>query len=576
MNDPRQDSMRSIVHEAVQTIRGLDPDQPQPDPVARLAWDLETDGGRLHPLDVVARGSLHPALKVRGFRRKRDTWYRRSGELVQVINLQGSRFNSLGRDVACLYIINVGVFLPELHEVAWREPARDDFPWRHSQLQFQLTELTGNPAHVVLSLEPDRSLEQQGEELVRWVIEAGLSHLDGLASIAALYPVLQKALESGSQRFVELTFAFVAARVGERAEAERVLRSYYGRLGRERQWQERAERVAQHLGIELQPLGTESRSPDSATAATGAPPPEIAAGGAATLPAVASEKPRLIPRHVEASPWVLELTGCADLDETNVVATAERLAALGLVPAVHRVYGEPPELVDDLPGHLAERHEETELWRRWKATRRKLSRLRVSESWSFQTVRPGLNWGSASVSLTRHGRDNWVLFIWANTWIHADVGVTIEEYAASWADLLLEIAEDLRPRLRPRFGILYATGSYFDLLEDLEAGRLVVGWRTWYSPALAERHGRDLLLQLPDHAEALADGSIAHRLDVSPGKMVLPRAGKYGRLRSYLQARGVVTAWPRLRSGQQAVRRRAEPAPESGDGERAERPGPDR
>jgi hypothetical protein len=54
------------------------------------------------------------------------------------------------------------------------------------------------------------------------------------------------------------------------------------------------------------------------------------------------------------------------------------------------------------------------------------------------------------------------------------------------------------------------------------------------------------LLGLPDGTRELEDGTIAHHLDISAHDMVLPRSGKYARLRQYLAGHSVELGWPRL------------------------------
>ena len=264
-------------------------------------------------------------------------------------------------------------------------------------------------------------------------------------------------------------------------------------------------------------------------------------------PAAAQTAQRLIPRRPDASAWQMALVGCAGLtDGTDVLRTVERLASLGLLPAVPGDPGQPPRPATDLAAWVERMHHETDVWKRWKHSTRKLSRTRTTEWWGAAALRQGLDWPHVQLGITRSGRDNWSLSVWASMWPHADAGVAIEEFATSWAHLLVSIVEGLRAKLRPTLAVLYASDSYTDLIEDLERGAFVFGWRTWFGSALVDRFGRDFLIGLPDAAVLLEDGTVAHRLDVSPVDMVLPKRGKYARVRPYLQARGVEMGWPRF------------------------------
>ncbi len=200
----------------------------------------------------------------------------------------------------------------------------------------------------------------------------------------------------------------------------------------------------------------------------------------------------------------------------------------------------------DLTAWMQQAHRVDDVRRRWQNSTRKLSRTRWMEHWSSAALGRGLGWKPGGLSVSRYGRDNWQVSASVSNWDHADAGLKLEDYAQRWAGLLLRLVEELRPTLRPELTILFASGSYSELTDDLERGALLIGWRTWYGPQQVERFGREFLLGLPDHAQELEDGTIVHRLDISAPAMVLPRSGKYARLRQYLAGHTVELAWPRL------------------------------
>lgn len=537
--DPRGEIARRA-HEALQRLRGLEPSQPPVEPVAEAAWLLETDGGRRHPLDVVASGSLHPALAKLGFKRQGRTWNRRSGGLVQVINLQGSKYNVLTRLSPVLFYVNIGVFIPEVHELVWAEPPPAFVREAYCQIRHRLNALAREPKRLIMALEPTRSLEQQGEELTREILDYGVSYLDRLNSLEAVDQVLAEMLARGAYHGDVFAPAYVAQAVGDHGRAARLVLELYPRIGKDSLWQGRIARLAARVGVELP-----SREPTRHSRPADF---EVEAAVAHVGSERGTSSTGLIVRERRASGWHLTFAGCTGIhDEEDVRRTVERMAAVGLVPSLGPWDAEStPKLVTDLTTWMQQVHVADDVWRRWRNSSRKLSRTRWMEHWSSAALGRGLGWKPGGLSVSRYGRDNWQVAASVSTWQHADAGFHLEAYAQCWADLLLRLVEDLRATLRPELTILLASDSYSELTDDLERGALLIGWRTWYGPGQVKRFGREFLLGLPDHTYELEDGTIAHRLNTAAHDMVLPRSGKYARLRPYLAHHTADLAWPRL------------------------------
>jgi hypothetical protein len=698
-----RDELRRRTHEALQGIRGRSPTEPPVEPIAQAAWALETNGGRRHPLDVVISGSLHPPLKIRGFKRKGRTWNRRLGGVVHVINLQASAFNVLTQHSPCLYFVNIGVFIPEVQELVDREPADGVIPEYRCHIRHRLNDLTGDRSQLFMSLEQDRTLEQQGEEMSRLILDVGVAYLDRFTSLEAFYAIGRD--EAGRDPLSANKWALVYAgvRTGDRPRAEIEFRQMVNSMWPDTTWRPKLERMASALDLPLTPPGPKPAptpngyragmevlkkamlaeiggdwQPNGTNSGTNTWPrhasrfqrefgtwqlecelthfadaemaeahlpvrtPELGgfetvdglgdsagrrhlvtghfgafglipaltyafrvgpvncsiqiygwgkaedgerrpiatllpaetecrricqlqlervrvtvAGTSPTLPlqtpaapeTIASVDAPLVKVYRNATSWRLELADCAGLrDDDDVQRAIERLCELGLAPTLGSMewQGGRPQPIDDARAWMDHTYRETDLWKRWKDSRRKLGRATTTETWSSPAVRPGLNWPTVQLGIARYGRDNWHLTVWATQSNHGQAGVPLEEYATTWADLLQRIAEDLRPSLRPALAILYASESYTDSVEDLERGALLVGWRTWYGPRLIERFGRDFLLGLPDQTKMLNDGTIAHELDVPASQMVLPSRSKFGRLRAYVHDHSVEVAFPRL------------------------------
>jgi len=323
---PSPEDLARQVHASLQALRGLDAGQSPVDPVAAAAWNLETDGGRRHPLNVVASGSLHPALAKLGFKRQGRTWNRRSSGLVHVINLQGSKYNLLTQLSPVLFYVNIGVFIPEVHELVWAEPPPAFVREAYCQIRHRLNTLAREPKRLIMGLDRTRSLEQHGEELTRAVLAYGVSYLDRLSSLEAVDHVLTEALARGAYHGDVFAPAYVAEAVGDHARAARLVLDLYPRIGKDALWQGRIARLAARVGVTLP-----SREPTRQ-----ARPAD--AGVAAAVAHVGSERGTssagLIVRQYRASTWRLTFAGCTGMhDEEDVRRTVERMAAVGLVPS---------------------------------------------------------------------------------------------------------------------------------------------------------------------------------------------------------------------------------------------------
>jgi len=179
-----------------------------------------------------------------------------------------------------------------------------------------------------------------------------------------------------------------------------------------------------------------------------------------------------------------------------------------------------------------------------RARRRPPPRLLPMESWGYGGVRPGHPGHHCQVVFGRRGLDNWEVSVSAAMWHHGTSGATLKVYADSWAALLLRAARALRPRLRPELAVLFASDSPPDLPAAVEKRQLVVGWRTWFAGDYAAALGREWLLGLPDAAQRLADGTVAHALSCTVLDMVSAAPGRYERVAPYVRRRGAPVAWP--------------------------------
>ena len=240
----------------------------------------------------------------------------------------------------------------------------------------------------------------------------------------------------------------------------------------------------------------------------------------------------------------LRFLECSGIEsEADVLDVAEILANLGLVPGIGAyTQTSQPEPVEDV--------------RRYVSTLHKLAqgggrpdRRLMYERWVYGGIwlpAPGMQ--TVIRVVRRGGARDWDINVTLHSWSHPGAGTSLEAVAERGVDLLLQIGTTLYPRTRPSVGLLYGVGN-----DDVEMApvilrrRLIVGWRTWYGPAYAEKYGREVLLGLPDRTELLDDGGVYHAIEVEPLDLVAGKPSVYAGVLSYLDKEGIRPAWPRMR-----------------------------
>jgi hypothetical protein len=144
-----------------------------------------------------------------------------------------------------------------------------------------------------------------------------------------------------------------------------------------------------------------------------------------------------------------------------------------------------------------------------------LTSTQTMERWSWSLVRMEQPQTRGNIFITRRGAATWDILASVLTFSHTVLGVSADEFTNEWAELLERFGDVLYLQTRPALSILTATGEneYASPSPTVEQQNLVVGWRTWYGPPYVEKFGRDWFLGLPDRAQLLADGGVAHALD---------------------------------------------------------------
>lgn len=208
-------------------------------------------------LDILVRKSLHPALKDRGFRRKGRTWNRQANELVQVINVQASRWNEGNSGY---FTVNLGVFVPAVYLVIWgREPppfvAEEDCVVRCRigtviNCEDPVTAYTtGEQRDNWWQFDEAIDLEEMGNEVVNAILTYGLHFLQASNSLEKIkYLLLQYCKSKQSTPWDHVYLAIVDAIQGNETTAKERLVWVSSKYG---SYRERILQIAKRLNIGL-------------------------------------------------------------------------------------------------------------------------------------------------------------------------------------------------------------------------------------------------------------------------------------------------------------------------------------
>lgn len=175
--------------------------------------------------------SLHPLLKSAGFRRRRSSWTRRTGQFVDVVNLQLSK--SFDR-----VWVNLGVADPDAYESCWGEPLRDVADEAMCTVRARLGMLVDN-RDKSWDLTDPHSISQIAGTVQRY----GLPFLDQMHGLAAMEAHLAKRPRAYPPEAMSL--AIIRWKLGMAREACEALtdrgRRDFG------PWQERVDAVARKI-----------------------------------------------------------------------------------------------------------------------------------------------------------------------------------------------------------------------------------------------------------------------------------------------------------------------------------------
>ncbi len=181
----------------------------------------------------------------------------------------------------------------------------------------------------------------------------------------------------------------------------------------------------------------------------------------------------------------------------------------------------------------------------------------ASDMWILKMLRTDQPQVQTNLYLSRDQLDGaWRLLV--SVWIpsHARQGLTLDEFGASWTELLDGLGSALYQRVGPVLGSVLSTtpdARHFNE-RDITNRRLVIGWRTWFGPGYVETFGPERLLGLPDRTTTLADEGIHHALEADLAQVLRGDGDPYARVWRYLNSSGLRPAWPRAPRAARASR----------------------
>jgi hypothetical protein len=252
----------------------------------------------------------------------------------------------------------------------------------------------------------------------------------------------------------------------------------------------------------------------------------------------------------------LRLWACQGIQsQPDVVDVVHAIGELGLFPGVGAWThdGQTPSPVADIAAHLDGLHTTTTAGRR--ATRGgRIGESEEAEGWLTAVVNHEHPQAYSSLSVTRRGEGMWNLLLMIGCSPRDKAGLSDEEFSTWAASLLERLAGALYTGIRPTLcSITGRSADGSELTRAVLRRQLIVGWRTWYGPAYVETFGRESLLRLPDHAESLENGGVAHALGAPPQRLVAGDLSMYDSVWPYLDGRGIRPAWPVARRGRKRL-----------------------
>jgi hypothetical protein len=178
-------------------------------------------------IDQVVRAFLDAPLREAGFTRKARAWNRRRGSLVDVVDVQASRWNEPGNRS---FTVNLGVFAPSVYRICWqKEPpsfVREEECLVRCRLSEGLSEmLYGKQKEQWWTIHDSADVDKVGKEVAGLLASGAIPFFDKVDSLPAIHDVLEKSARPKTETpLARIYLAVVKAELGDSATAQSILK----------------------------------------------------------------------------------------------------------------------------------------------------------------------------------------------------------------------------------------------------------------------------------------------------------------------------------------------------------------
>jgi len=199
-------------------------------------------------IDQVVRAFLDAPLRAVGFTRKARVWNRPRGNLVDVVDVQASRWNEPGNKS---FTVNLGVFAPSVYRTCWqKEPpsfAKEEDCLVRRRLFEGLSEASdAKQKEQWWTIHDSTDVDRVGSEVAGLLVSRAVPFLDRIDSLGAIHDVLEKSTRSEARTpLARIYLAVVKAELGDAAAARSIL-SDVGTTAPSA-WRDRVSAVADEL-----------------------------------------------------------------------------------------------------------------------------------------------------------------------------------------------------------------------------------------------------------------------------------------------------------------------------------------
>lgn len=199
-------------------------------------------------IDQVVRDFLDPRLRAAGFTRKARVWNRSRTDLVDVVDVQGSRWNGPGNESLT---VNLGVFAPTVYRTCWQKDPPSFVKEVDCLVRRRLSEGLADGSHgrqkeQWWSIHAATDAEKVGREVADLLAAKALPFFDRIDSLAAVHDVLEKDAESAVKTpLTRIYLAVAKAELGDLEDARNIL-SNVGATAPDA-WRERVSAIVDEL-----------------------------------------------------------------------------------------------------------------------------------------------------------------------------------------------------------------------------------------------------------------------------------------------------------------------------------------